>query len=261
MPNISRSASQEEKKAGPAIELQGVGVQFYIGSEKILSFKEYVLRRLSNPIEVRELWALKSIDLRIRAGEFFGIIGRNGAGKSTLLKVISRVLRPTTGRVIVRGRVAPLLSLGAGFHPDLTGIENIFLNGSLLGYPRALFENKIQEIVDFAELEGFIGAPIRTYSAGMIARLGFSVATQFRPDIMIIDEVLAVGDVGFQEKCLERLRGFRRSGTTILLVSHSAGMVADHCDRCALLEAGEVKEIGRTTDILESYDQLLHAGD
>lgn len=249
---------KERTSSAPAIELRNVGVQYYIASETILSFKEYVLRRLSNPVEVRELWAVKSIDLTVQPGEIFGIVGRNGAGKSTLLKVISRVLRPTTGRVIVRGRVAPLLSLGAGFHPDLTGVENIYLNASLLGYPRALFEGAIPEIVEFAELEGFIEAPIRTYSAGMIARLGFSVATQFRPDILIVDEVLAVGDVGFQEKCFERLRGFRRAGTTILLVSHSTATVAEYCDTAALIDGGEIQQIGETADILETYDKLIH---
>lgn len=237
----------------PIVELTDIGVRFVIPTEKIISFKEYVLRRLRNQIEHRELWAIKNVDLAIHAGETLGLVGRNGAGKSTLLKVISRVLRPTHGRVIVRGRAAPLLELGAGFHFDLTGRENIFLNATLFGYPKSLIIEHLPAIIEFSELEGFIDMPVRNYSNGMLARLGFSVATQFRPDLLILDEILAVGDTGFQSKCLERIETFRRLGTSILLVSHELETLSNNCDRVAWLEHGEMVNIGPPAEILESY--------
>lgn len=237
----------------PVVQLTGIDVRFVVPTERIVSFKEYVLRRLRHQIRNRELWALKDVDLRIEAGETFGLVGRNGAGKSTLLKVISRVLRPTAGRVIVRGRVAPLLELGAGFHFDLTGRENVLLNATLFGYPKSLILQHMPAIIEFSELESFIDMPVRNYSNGMLARLGFAVATQFRPDLLILDEILAVGDTGFQSKCLERIGAFRALGTSILLVSHELETVARYCDRVAWLEHGRLVDLGPPTKILESY--------
>ncbi len=236
-----------------AVELQGIGVRFLVPNEHIRSFKEYVLRRLSGAIGHRELWALAALDLEVRRGETFGIVGRNGAGKSTLLKVVSRVLRPTTGRVVVRGRTAALLELGAGFHFDLTGRENVFLNATLLGYAGSLVARHFDAIVDFAELPEFIDLPIRNYSSGMLARLGFAVATQFRPDLLILDEILAVGDTGFQEKCLRRLEGFKREGTTTLLVSHDLDRLESHCDRVAWLEQGRLVAVDVPPRVISPY--------
>lgn len=237
----------------PSIRLEKVGVLFHLPAERIVSFKEYVLRRLSGRIGHRELWALRDIDLEVRVGETLGVIGRNGAGKSTLLKVISRVLRPTSGRVVVRGRTAPLLELGAGFHFDLTGRENVFLNATLFGYSRDLVARNLGDIVAFAELEEFIDLPIRNYSNGMLARLGFAVATQFRPDILILDEILAVGDTGFQEKCLERIERFRSQGTSILLVSHDLDRVEESCERVAWIEHGRLIAMGTPGEVLGRY--------
>lgn len=242
----------------PVVDLRSVGVRFQVPNESIRSFKEYLLRRLRGRIDRRDLWALKDLDLRIGPGEFFGLVGKNGAGKSTLLKVICRIIRPTAGRVIVRGRVAPLLELNAGFHADLTGIENIFLNAGLLGYPRAVVEPHLDEVVAFAELADFIHLPIRNYSTGMVARLGFSVAAMFRPDILILDEFLAVGDPGFQEKSLERIQSFCQEGTTVILVSHSVEQIRENCRRVAWLEHGLLQAAGETESVLQSYDRFLH---
>lgn len=243
----------------PAIEMSGVAVKFRLPTDRIHSFKEYVLGRLTSRVDYREIWALRSVDLTVRSGETFGIVGRNGAGKSTLLKVMSRVLRPTTGRVVIRGRLAPLLELGAGFHPDLTGEENLFMNAAILGHPRRQVKTRLQEAIEFAELQDFIQAPIRTYSSGMQARLGFAVATLFRPDILVLDEVLAVGDLGFQQKCLERIEQFRAQGTAIVLVSHALDSVARHCDRAAWIDSGKIVSIGSTEAVLTRYREIFQA--
>ena len=252
--------SHTEAGSEPAVELSEVGVQFRVPTERIVSFKEYILRRITSRLDYRDFWALNSVSFAVGRGEMFGIIGRNGAGKSTLLKVVSRVLTPTRGRIVVRGRVAPLLGLGAGFHPDLTGEENFFMNAAILGYPRSRIGNRLQEVVEFSELEGFIHAPVRTYSSGMEARLGFAVATLFRPDILVLDEVLAVGDAGFQEKCLARIENFLAQGTTILFVSHSLGTVREYCRRVAWLEQGQVAALGPPDEVLDLYEQAVHAG-
>jgi ABC-type polysaccharide/polyol phosphate transport system ATPase subunit len=240
-----------------AIELDDISVRFDIPTERILSFKEYVLRRLTAGIERRVLWALKDVSLKIQAGEVLGVVGRNGAGKSTLLKVVSRVLQPTSGRVVIRGKLAPLLELGAGFHFDLTGRENVYLNAALLGHARKRVEEHITEVVEFSELHEFFDVPIRNYSSGMLARLGFSVATLFRPDVLLIDEVLAVGDAAFQKKCLARIREFRSHGTTIMLVSHQTTEISGQCDRVLWLEAGRLAALGEPGEVLSKYDAAL----
>ena len=245
------AATPDSREA--VVELTGIGVRFVVPTERIVSFKEYILRRVKNQIQHRELWALRDVDLTIRRGETLGLVGRNGAGKSTLLKVMARVLRPTLGRVIVRGHAAPLLELGAGFHFDLTGRENVFLNATLFGFAKSLIAEHLPAIIEFSELEGFIDMPVRNYSNGMLARLGFSVATQFRPDLLILDEILAVGDTGFQLKCLERIESFRARGTSILLVSHELETLAHHCDRVAWLEHGRLVDIGPPGQVLEPY--------
>jgi len=245
------------KSAAPIVELTGISVRFVVPTERIISFKEYVVRRVRREIQHREFWALKDVDLNILAGETLGLVGRNGAGKSTLLKVMSRVLRPSFGRVIIRGRAAPLLELGPGFHSDLTGRENVFLNATLCGYAKSLIREHLPAIIDFSELEGFIDMPVRNYSTGMLARLGFAVATQFRPDLLILDEILAVGDTGFQLKCLDRIKKFSAAGTAILLVSHELETVAEHCNRVAWLEHGRLVDVGPPGRILEPYRESV----
>ena len=236
------------------IDLKGVSVQYRVPTEQIATLKEYVIRMLQGRrIEYRAFWALQGLDLEIRQGESLGIIGRNGAGKSTLLKVIARVLRPTKGRVRVRGSVAPLIELGAGFHPELTGRENVFLNGAMLGFSQAQMKERFDRIVEFAEVGSFIDAALRSYSSGMVMRLGFAVATEVDPDILIIDEVLAVGDEAFQEKCLARMAEFRAKGTTILFVSHALDSVRAICDRAVWIEGGHLSREGGVEDVIDAY--------
>jgi len=260
-PTVSeKPLSVAVEPARPAvIRLEGVSVCYRTPQERIGTLKEYLIRRLQGRVRFHEVWALQDVHLDIYQGEAFGIVGRNGAGKSTLLKVIARVLRPTTGRVWVRGRVAPLLELGGGFHPELTGRENVFLNGTLLGRTRQEIEERLDWIVDFAELEDFIDTPLRTYSTGMIARLGFAVATAWEPDILIVDEVLAVGDEVFQRKCRDRIAEFQRHGTTILMVSHSTSTVEALCHRAVWLDHGRVQAIGPVREVTAAYRQAMES--
>ena len=235
------------------IRLEDVSVRYRVPHERYATLKEHAIRRLQRRVQYDDFWALRGINLEVRQGEVVGIVGRNGAGKSTLLKAIARVLRPTHGRVWISGRVAPLLEFGAGFHPELTGRENVFLNGALLGFSHAQMEAKFKCIVDFAELWDFIDAPLRTYSSGMVARLGFAVATDVEPDILIVDEVLSVGDAAFQKKSAERMHGFRAAGATILFVSHSLEAVRSLCDKAVWLDNGRVVVSGNTDQVIESY--------
>lgn len=236
-----------------AINLSDISIQYRLPRERLSGIKEYAIRRAQGRLQYQEFWALRGISLKISRGESFGVIGHNAAGKSTLLKVMARVLRPTEGRVVMRGHVAPLLELGAGFHPELTGRENVYLNGALIGLPRREIDASFDAIVDFAEIAGFIDAPIRTYSTGMVARLGFAVATSIRPEILLIDEVLSVGDTAFQEKCLARMRAFQSQGTTIVLVSHSMSRVKEFCQRALWLEGGRVAALGVAEDVIGRY--------
>lgn len=235
------------------IRLEDVTVRYRVPSERINTFKEYAIRWIQGKVSSRDFQALENVHLNIKPGEVFGIIGNNGAGKSTLLKVVARVLFPNTGRVRVRGRVAPLLELGAGFHPELTGRENIFLNGAILGFNRKEINQNFQRIVDFSELGSFIDGPMRTYSSGMWARLGFAVATDVRPDILLVDEVLAVGDESFQHKCNDRITRFREKGTTILMVSHNMAQIQSMCQRVAWLDHGKVITIDTPENAVNAY--------
>ncbi len=235
------------------VHLEDVSVRYRVPTDRIGTFKEYMIRTLKRQVQMRTFWAVNDVSINVQKGEVFGFIGDNGAGKSTLLKVVARVLRPTKGRVIVRGKVAPLLELGAGFHPELTGKENIFLNGALLGYSHGEMQEKYQQIVDFSELGGFIDAPIRTYSTGMYARLGFSVATAHEPDILIVDEILGVGDESFQQKCADRIAQFRQNGTSILLVSHSMELIEKMCQRAAWLDHGKLMVMGEPAQVIQAY--------
>ena len=255
-PTVSESLisqSQEFEIQEAVVRLEGVGVRYRIASERVATFKEYMIRRFQGKIALGDFWALRKVDLIIHKGETIGLIGPNGAGKSTLLKLIARVMRPTTGRVWVKGVVAPLLEFGAGFHPDLTGRENIFLNGALLGFTNDEMQEKFDRIVDFAELWEFIDVPVRNYSSGMAARLGFAVATDIDPDILILDEVLSVGDESFQRKSLARMKDFRDQGATIILVSHIMETILEMCQRAVWLDHGQVQMIGHTDEVVAAY--------
>jgi ABC-2 type transport system ATP-binding protein len=239
--------------AEPRIELRGVSLCYRLAKQRIPSFKEYAIHFMKGSLAYEQLWALRDIALTIHSGETVGIVGRNGAGKSTLLKVISQVLKPTTGDATVHGRLSPILELGTGFDRELTGFENIYLNALLLGHSRREVADAIDEIVEFSGLGDFVRAPIRNYSTGMLARLGFAVATAWLPDIMILDEVLAVGDASFTAKCEARLRRFHAAGTTVLMVSHSAEAIRHNCTRCLWLDAGRLLADGPTDQVLALY--------
>lgn len=252
MPTESNFSSQNETPTS-IINLENVSVRYRLPSERIGTLKEYTIRLLQRRVRHRDFWAVHDLSLSINRGEVFGIVGDNGAGKSTLLKVISKVLRPTTGRVRIYGKIAPLLELGAGFHPELSGRENVFLNGALLGYSHEEMTAVFDEVVDFSELSEFIDAPIRTYSSGMYARLGFAVATAHQPEILIVDEILSVGDEAFQRKCTDRITGFRENGATVLMVSHNLGLISEMCDRAAWLDHGKLMKIGTAEKVIEMY--------
>lgn len=236
-----------------AVAFDQVSVCFRIPKERIATIKEYAIRRLMKPFEMEDFWAIRGIGLDVYAGEVLGVVGCNGAGKSTLLKLAARVLKPTTGRVRVWGRVAPLLELGAGFDPELTGRENILLNGTILGATRSAMKSRVEAIIEFAELTEFIDVPLRNYSSGMVARLGFAIATDARPDILVVDEVLAVGDAHFQRKSLARIAGFREGGATILIVSHDVATLRMLCDRVAWIDRGALVRVGPGGEVLEQY--------
>jgi len=245
-----------------AISVADVSVCYRMPTERVTSLKEQVVRKLTRrTVGYSEFWALRHVNLQVRRGEGLALIGRNGAGKSTLLKVIARAQEPTTGRIWVRGSVSPLIELGAGFHPELTGRENVFMNGAMLGFSRKQMQEKFDSIVDFSELQTFIDSPLRTYSSGMQARLGFAVAAAVDPDILIIDEVLAVGDEAFQQKCLRRLQEFREHGTTVLYVTHAVDSIHAFCDRAALVDEGRIIYVGDTQKAVDSYRLLLEDSD
>jgi ABC-type polysaccharide/polyol phosphate transport system ATPase subunit len=252
---IDGTIAEKIEKGPVVIRLEEVSVRYRVPHEQIRTFKEYAIRALQRRVTYDEFYALSNVSLEVYGGEVFGVIGRNGAGKSTLLRVVAQILRPTKGRIWRQGRVAPLLELGAGFHPELTGRENVYLNGALLGFTRAEMGKLFDGIVSFAEMENFIDAPLRNFSSGMSARLGFAVATAAKPDILIVDEVLSVGDEQFQLKCKERINSFRRNGATILLVSHNASLVQDLCDRVVWLEHGQVRAIGPAREVLPQYQR------
>jgi ABC-2 type transport system ATP-binding protein/lipopolysaccharide transport system ATP-binding protein len=236
-----------------AVVLEGVSVSYRVPKEQLSGIKEFAIRWLQRRLHYEHFWALLSVDCKVERGEVFGVIGPNGAGKSTMLKIIARILHPTKGRIVTEGRVAPFLELGAGFHPELTGRENIYLNGALLGFSRNEIKAHLDEMISFAGIGDFIDAPIRTYSTGMIARLGFSVATTIRPELLLIDEVLSVGDDSFQKKCIKRMNSFRDQGTTIVFVSHDLNLVESFCEHAIWLDHGEIRMAGAASDVVNDY--------
>lgn len=235
------------------IEVDDVTMQFHMNNDKILSLKEFVTTALRGKLHYDRFTALSHVSFSLKQGETLGLIGHNGAGKSTMLKVISGILKPTQGQVRCYGNVVPMLELGSGFDFDLTGKENIFLNGAILGYSKEFLESKYDEILEFSELGEFIHSPIRNYSSGMLARLAFSVATVVRPEILIVDEILAVGDADFQEKSRRRMMELMGGGATVLFVSHDLGQIREMCSRVIWLEHGTVKMYGKTGEICDAY--------
>ena len=235
------------------IEVKNATVRFNKSAESISGLKEYIIKMLKRELMFQEFLALKNINFTVKRGESWGLIGKNGSGKSTLLKLISGIIRPYQGNVTVNGSISPLIELGAGFDPELTARENIFLNGALLGYSKIFIESHFQEIVDFAELNDFVDVPIKNFSSGMSARLGFAIATVQKPDILIVDEVLAVGDFSFQQKCKERMENLLSNGTTLLFVSHSIEQVKELCSKAIWIDNGEVRAIGETHSVSQEY--------
>ncbi|MHB8464866.1 MAG: ABC transporter ATP-binding protein [Acidimicrobiales bacterium] len=243
-----------------AIEVEGVSKRFRLYHEKFTSLKERILHGGRVPFE--DFWALQDINLRIERGESIGLLGHNGSGKSTLLKCIAGIIRPTEGAISVRGRMAALLELGAGFQPDLSGRENVYLNGSILGMKRAEIDRRFDEIVHFAgeEVERMIDNQVKFYSSGMYVRLGFAVAINVDPDILLVDEVLAVGDEAFQRKCLDKVSQFQREGRTIVVVTHAPDMVRQICTRAAALDHGKLVEVGEPNDVIRTFRERLMTG-
>ena len=238
----------------PAIEVRDVSKRFRIYREKPTSLKQ---RLLTSRSRAEDFWALRDVALDVGEGSTFGLIGHNGSGKTTLLKCVAGILRPTSGAILQRGRLAALLELGAGFHPELTGRENVYLNASFLGLSRKQTDAAFDDIVAFAELEQFIDTEVKFYSSGMLVRLGFAVAVYVEPDVLLIDEVLAVGDEAFQAKCLNRVREFQREGRTIVLVTHALDTVTEICDRAAMLHHGELHAIGMPAEVVREMRHVL----
>lgn len=241
-----------------AIELSHVSMLFHLSKEQVDSVKEYAIRLLTKKLSYNEFWALKDVSFKVKKGDRVGIMGFNGAGKSTLLKAIAGVLKPTMGTITVRGTIAPLLELGAGFDKNYTGAENIYLYGATMGFSRKFIEEKYDEIVEFSELGEFINAPVKSYSSGMKSRLGFAIATAVKPDILILDEVLSVGDAAFRDKSEQRVMDLMADGVTVLFVSHSTERVRKICNKAIILTKGQVVAYGESDEICDMYTEMVN---
>lgn len=235
------------------ISVDHVSMHFNLMEERIDSIKEYVVKLLKGKLLYNDFIALDDVSFKVQEGDILGIVGFNGAGKSTMLKILAGVLQPTSGSVKVSGSIAPLIEVGAGFDPELTAKENIFLNGAILGYTKAFLEDKYEQIVDFAELKDFINVPVKNFSSGMYARLGFAIATMVKPDILIVDEVLSVGDYKFQQKCEDRIQEMIKDNVTIILVSHDIRMIEKLCNKVLWLDHGKMKDFGEKERVCEEY--------
>ena len=243
----------------PVIEVRHASVRFNLAMQKQQGLGDYIARVMKRELLFQEFFALRDINFTVRAGESWALVGRNGSGKSTLLKLITGILRPYEGSVDVRGKVAPLLELGAGFDQELTGRENIMMNGLILGMTKQEVREHFDEIVDFAELHDFLDIPVKNYSSGMKSRLGFSIATSIKPQILIADEVLSTGDRAFQLKCEGRMKELLSDGTTLLFVSHSSATVKRMCDNALWLDGGRERMKGSTADVLSAYEKVIQA--
>lgn len=237
----------------PIIEVNHVSMRFRIANDNVRSIKEYLVRRLQGRLRYREFEALKDVTFSVERGEIVGLIGHNGAGKSTLLKIVSGILKPTEGSAVTRGNCVPMLELGSGFDFDMTGRENIFLNGAILGYSEEFLKERFTQIVDFSELEEFLDVPLRNYSSGMVTRLAFAIAAVVNPEILIVDEILGVGDMDFQKKSFARMQEMMKGGTTVLMVTHSISQVERMCNRVVWIERGCVQQIGDAEQVCRAY--------
>jgi ABC-type polysaccharide/polyol phosphate transport system ATPase subunit len=251
---VSRRSTQ---RPDLAVEFRDVSRRFMLYHERRNSFQDWFIGLVRPRGHAEEFWALRDVSFTVGWGESLGVLGRNGAGKSTLLKLVTRILEPTSGEIILHGDTHAMLELGAGFHPELSGRDNVYLNGSIYGYDRKSMAERIDSIVQFAELEQFIDTPVKHYSSGMFMRLGFAIAVHMDPEILVIDEVLAVGDANFQAKSHRALRQLKEQGTTILFVSHNAEQVRSFCDKAILLENGRLIDSGQTNDVVDHYERLL----
>ncbi|MBQ9119546.1 MAG: ABC transporter ATP-binding protein [Lachnospiraceae bacterium] len=245
-------------KKDTILRVENVGIRFRMANQKVDSLKDYVIKMAKRELRYREFWALKDITFQLKAGERLGILGLNGAGKSTLLKIIAGVLKPSEGSVQLNGKIVPLLELGAGFDGQYTGAENIFLYGAMLGYSKAFLKEKFDEIVEFSELGDFINVPLKNYSSGMKARLGFSIATIVEPEILILDEVLSVGDAKFKKKSEKKIKDMFDKGITVLFVSHSIGQVRSLCDKAIILEKGRLIAQGDVETVTAIYEENIN---
>ena len=241
------------------IKVDNVGLQYNLNKEKVDNFKEFVIKFLKRDLKFTKFWAVKNVSFEVEKGKKLGIVGLNGAGKSTLLKIISGVIKPTEGTVEVKGNIVPLLELGSGFDPEYTGKENIYLKGALLGYSKEYLDEKYDEILEFSELGNFIDVPLKNYSSGMSARLAFSIATVVKPKIMILDEVLSVGDGKFRSKSLDRMKSMLNEDVTVLFVSHSISQVREICDDAVWLEHGKVVIQGSCEEVCDKYEKWIES--
>ena len=247
---------EKVKNPNAVIVVDNVGMEFRLSKEKVDNLKEYVIKFLKRQLSYKEFWALKNISFEVEKGDRWGIIGLNGAGKSTLLKIVSGVMKPTEGSIEIKGKIIPLLELGAGFDSSYTGKENIFLNGAMLGLSKEFLQEKYEEIVDFSEIRKFINVPLKNYSSGMKARLGFSIATTIKPEILILDEVLSVGDAKFRKKSENKIISLFNEGITVLFVSHSVKQVEKLCNKAMWLENGEIVMIGDAKEVCAAYEEI-----
>lgn len=243
--------------ANVMVDVKDVSVRFKMPTDRIDTLKQYVVQSLKGQVHKKEFWALQNVNFSVERGEVFGIIGHNGAGKSTLLKVISGIMKPKTGSVTTNGNIVPMLELGSGFDIEFNGRENIFLNGAILGYTEEYLRSKYDEIVAFSELGEFLEVPIRNYSSGMLMRLAFSIAAEVDPEILIVDEILAVGDASFQEKSRKRMLELMGGGTTVLFVSHTLSQIREMCNRVLWLDHGHVKMLGPTQEVCDAYEDSI----
>lgn len=239
----------------PMISVQNVSMRFNLSKDKISGLKEYMVKALKRQLFYEEFWALRDVNFTVDKGEVFGVMGFNGAGKSTLLKIIAGVYTPTTGSVKLNGELAPLLELGAGFDPEFSARDNVYMNGAMFGHPPKYMQGKYEEIMDFAELWDFEDVAVKNFSSGMIARLGFAVATSVQPDVLIVDEILGVGDYKFKEKCQKRIQDMISQGVTVLLVSHDVDTIRNMCSRAILLRKGEAICVGDVNEVCRVYGE------